>query len=62
MRAGGADREELVAAPREKHGVVADVPGKHPPVRKRVRGDALREIGAFRLRVAHVRLLLGSCR
>ena len=55
MRADGADREQLVAAPGEQHRFAVRVPEQHGAVGNRRERDALREIGSaeFRLCFAH---------
>ncbi len=50
MGAGGADREHLVAAAREQHRLLADVPGEHAAVRQVTGRNALRQVGTGRLR------------
>ena len=53
VAAGGTDGEELVAAAREQHVIVANVAGEHLPIGERLDRDALREIRSF---VRHGRL------
>src|SRR5262245_37094589 len=49
MRAGRADREDFIAAAREQHGFLANVPADHAAIGKIIERDAAREIGSFRL-------------
>jgi hypothetical protein len=48
VRTDGANCEKLIAAAREQHGLLADVPHEHAAVGKFVDGDSLREVGAGR--------------
>ena len=57
MRAGGADREEFIAAARKQHGILAHMSAEHAAIGKITERDALREIGPGRLGLlAHGRL------
>jgi hypothetical protein len=49
MATGGADCEEIVAAPHEQHGFFADVPRQHAPVGKAIDRNALRKVGTGRI-------------
>lgn len=60
MRAGGADREHLLAASCQQHRLVADMAEQHGAVGELSEGDALGEIGPawLRLSFAHESILL----
>src|SRR5262245_8035787 len=49
VRAAGIDGKELLAAPCQQDGVVADAAGQHLPIAERVDGNALRQIWTGRL-------------
>jgi hypothetical protein len=47
VRAGRPDGKQLIPAPREQHGIVADMPADHAAVDKAAQCNPLREIGPF---------------
>src|SRR5262245_37426239 len=51
MGARGADREKLIAAPRQEDGILTDVPCEHASVGEVVDRDAPRKVGARRTRL-----------
>ena len=52
MRAGGADREHLLAASRQQHRLVADMTEQHGAIGELRECEALGEIGPARLRLS----------
>ncbi len=52
MRAGGADGEDLLAASRQQHGLVAGVAEQHGAVGEFTEGETVGEIGPESVRLS----------
>ena len=60
MRACGADREKLIAAPGEEHGLIVDMAVQHRSVRNRGELHAETEIRSFKLHIVGAHFILRS--